>query len=208
MPPPLCNDERRELLALARAAITESILHNRISDFPAPCGRLAEPGAAFVTLFRRGQLRGCVGLTGRDLSLAEAVVQSAISAAHNDPRFPAIAAGELPEMEIEISVLSEPLPTSPGEIEAGVHGLLVVRGKNRGLLLPQVAVKHSWSAERFLEETCRKAGLATDEWRHPETQVWAFRAEVFSEKDLDPAALGQTERRYKQETREGSESKA
>jgi uncharacterized protein len=208
MPLPLCNDDRRELLALARAAITESVLHNRITDFPAPCGRLAEPGGAFVTLFCKDRLRGCVGLSGRNLSLAETIVQSGISAARNDPRFPAIAAGELPEMEIEISVLSEPLPTSPGEIEAGVHGLLVVRGRHRGLLLPQVAVKHSWSAVRFLEETCRKAGLEGDAWRNSETRLSAFTAEVFSEKELGPAAMSQAQQRSGQEKSETSESKA
>ena len=122
------------MLALARAAITESILHDRLPDFSAPSGRLAEPSGAFVTLFHKVRLRGCVGFLGRDLSLAETVVQSSISAARNDPRFAAITAGELSEIEIEISVLSEPQPMSAGEIETGVHGLLVARGRNRGVL--------------------------------------------------------------------------
>lgn len=190
MPPLLCSDDRRELLVLARTAITEAVRHDRIPAPPAPAGRLAEPGGAFVTLHCRGRLRGCIGLSGRSLSLGQTVVQSAVSAARNDPRFTAISAGELPEVEIEISVLSEPQAISPGAVEVGTHGLLVIGGGHRGLLLPQVAVERSWSALRFLEETCRKAGLEPDAWRHPETELLAFTAEVFSERELQPAGMG------------------
>lgn len=184
MLPRLCDADRRALLVLARTAITESTLSDRIPDGIAPSGRLSEPGSAFVTLFHKGRLRGCVGMTGRNLSLAESVIQAAVSAARNDPRFAAITASELPEVDIEISVLSEPLPVLPGVIEAGRHGLLIVRGKNRGLLLPQVAAQYSWSSVRFLEETCRKAGLEAGAWRNSETQIFAFTAEVFSEREL------------------------
>lgn len=173
--------------------MSESVLHDRTPEPLVPAGRLAEPGGAFVTLHCRGRLRGCVGLSGRKLSLAETVVQSAVSAAQNDARFTAIGAGELHEVEIEISVLSEARAISPGAIEVGTHGLLVIRSSHRGLLLPQVAVERSWSAQRFLEETCRKAGLEADAWRHPETEVLAFTAEVFSERELHPAAIGATQ---------------
>ena len=178
---------------LARAAITAAVLHDRIPDPFVPSGRLAEPGGAFVTLYYRGRLRGCVGLSGHRLSLAETVVQSAVSASRNDVRFTAIGAGELHEVEIEISVLSEARAISPGAIEVGRHGLLVIRSSHRGLLLPQVAVERAWSALRFLEETCRKAGLQADAWRHPETELLAFTAEVFSERELHAAAMGATQ---------------
>lgn len=190
MPPLLCSDDRRRLLALARAALTEAVLHNRVPDPPLTAGRLAEPAGAFVTLHHRGCLRGCVGVSGRELSLGETVAQCAVSAARNDPRFAALGAGEVSEVEIEISVLSELRVISPGAIQCGVHGLLVIRGSDRGLLLPQVASERGWTALRFLEETCRKAGLALDAWRHPETELLAFTAEVFSERDFRPGALG------------------
>ena len=91
---------------------------------------------------------------------------------------------EMAGLQIEISVLSELLPLSPDEIQVGVHGILVIRDANRGLLLPQVAVERNWSAERFLEEGCRKAGLSLDAWRDPETKLYAFTADVFSEASL------------------------
>jgi len=190
MPPPLCSDDRRGLLALARAAITEAVLHERIPNLLVAEGCLAEPAGAFVTIYHRGRLRGCVGVSARSLSLGETVVQCAVSAARNDRRFAAIGTGEVSEVEIEISVLSEPRAISPGAIEAGTHGLLVIRGSHRGLLLPQVAAERSWTALRFLEETCRKAGLAPDAWRHPETELLAFTAEVFSEREFHRGALG------------------
>ena len=192
--PPLCSDDRRKLLALARAALTEAVLHDRVPDLPLPEGCLAEAAGAFVTIHHQGRLRGCVGLSGRSLSLGETVVQSAASAARNDPRFTAIGAGEVSEVEIEISVLSEARAIAPGAIEVGTHGLLVVRGRHRGLLLPQVAVERSWAAPRFLEETCRKAGLGPDAWRHPETEILAFTAEIFCEREYRQAAPGAAER--------------
>jgi AmmeMemoRadiSam system protein A len=172
------------LLLLARTALTEVILRNRIPDMPEPAGRLAERGGAFVTLFCRGKLRGCVGMAGAELSLSETVVQAAISAARHDPRFAAVAPEELAHVEIEISILTEPQPTEAAAVEVGRHGLLVIRGRNRGLLLPQVAAQRAWSAERFLEETCRKAGLAPAAWRDPRTELLAFTAEVFFERDF------------------------
>jgi AmmeMemoRadiSam system protein A len=181
--PPLCSDERRKLLALARAALTEAILHDRILETQQAEGRLAEKAGAFVTVRHRGRLRGCVGVTAGKLALSEAVMQSAASAARNDPRFAAVTAAEISEVEIEISVLSEPWPIEPGAIEAGTHGLLVVRGARRGLLLPQVAAERGWPAWRLLEETCRKAGLEPEAWRDSATELLAFTAEIFSERE-------------------------
>ena len=91
---------------------------------------------------------------------------------------------EMAGLQIEISVLSELQPLSPGEIQVGVHGILVIRDASRGVLLPQVAVERNWSAERFLEEGCRKAGLPLDAWRDSETKLYAFTADIFSEANL------------------------
>jgi len=187
---PLCSDDRRRLLALARAALTEAVLRDCVPDLPLPEGRLAEAAGAFVTLHHQGRLRGCAGLSGGSLSLGETIVQSAAIAARNDPRFTAIGAHEVSGVEIEISVLSEARAIAPGAIEVGRHGLLVVLGSRRGLLLPQVAAERSWPARRFLEETCRKAGLEADAWRRPETEILAFTAEIFSEREFRPTAPG------------------
>ena len=93
-------------------------------------------------------------------------------------------------MEIEISVLSEPQPIEAAAIEIGRHGLLVIRGRNRGLLLPQVARERAWSSERFLQETCRKAGLPPESWLDSETRLLAFTAEVFFEREFQSLAAG------------------
>jgi AmmeMemoRadiSam system protein A len=180
----LSDEDRCTLLALARRAISDVVFHRDFPDLPPPSGRLAEPGSAFVSVRCNGKLRGCVGRTSFYNTLAETVAQCAINAALQDPRFTPIGHEEMAGVRIEISVLSELQPQPPDEIQVGVHGILVVRDAHRGLLLPQVAVERNWSAERFLEEGCRKAGLPLDAWRDPETKLCTFKADVFSEASL------------------------
>jgi AmmeMemoRadiSam system protein A len=188
MPPhsscPLSDSDRRELLARARQAIHESVVSQRIADFPPATGPLAEPCGAFVTLYRRKRLRGCIGQTAAEFPLAETVVQCAIGAAHSDPRFAPVTAHELGDLTIEISVLSEPQQMPWQSVEIGKHGLLVVRGELRGLLLPKVASERNWSAERFMQETCRKAGFAPGSGQDYETQFLGFTVECFSDADF------------------------
>jgi AmmeMemoRadiSam system protein A len=182
--PSLSPQDRRDLLILARRVISEIVRSETIAEIPAPAGRLAEPGSAFVTVHCAGRLRGCVGRVDSTLALAEVVAQCAISAVTQDTRFRPVQAREIDEVEIEISVLSESQPASPRDLKIGTHGIVVSRGERRGLLLPQVAVEHGWSVERFLEETCKKAELEPGAWRDPQTSVLAFTAEVFSESDV------------------------
>jgi AmmeMemoRadiSam system protein A len=127
---------------------------------------LGAPGAAFVTLTRAGVLRGCIGYVQAIRSLAEAVAHCAASAATTDPRFAAVTARELPELQIEISVLS-PLRvvTDPREVQVGLHGLHISKDGRHGLLLPQVASEYGWDRETFLRQVCGKAGLPPDAWR-------------------------------------------
>jgi AmmeMemoRadiSam system protein A len=190
---PLDNDERRALLKLARNAI-ESAVHQGSaggSDVEAVPGRLGEPAGAFVTLRYHKNLRGCIGhLEPAPASLAMAVAWAAQAAALEDPRFHRVTPEELPDLSIEISVLTAFEEIAPENIVVGTHGIVIQQGNRRGLLLPQVATEHGLSRERFLEETCIKAGLARDAWREPGTHVFAFRAEVFSEDDYPENANG------------------
>ncbi|SRR5712692_6820524 len=181
---PLCSDDRRALLDLARRAIVEAVCHERALDFPLPAGAIATPAAAFVTLRRRSQLCGCIGQIVASDSLAATVVRCAIGAATKDPRFRPVRPEEMAELEIELSVLSALEPIRPEAVEVGRHGLVVVRDQERGVLLPQVATEHHWTRERFLEEACAKAGLPPDAWKDPATHILAFTAEVFSEADF------------------------
>lgn len=183
MPPPFSDQDRRTLLRLARSVISEIVTHDRILSVPQLAGPLARQAGAFVTLFSAGRLRGCVGLPWPNLALGESVVQAALGAARNDPRFQPVSPAELADLEIEISVLSEAKRIAAAEIEVGRHGLMVVRGRNRGLLLPQVAIERAWTAEVFLEEVCRKAALPAMAWEDPQTELFAFTAELFSERE-------------------------
>jgi len=178
----LSDTDRRALLELARRAIAEAVsLQNPQRDIPRH-GVFSEIHGVFVTIHARGRLRGCIGVVEAFEPLGESVARSAASAALHDPRFSAVCAEELPDLKIEISVLSTPEPIRPEDIEIGTHGLLVVQGAKRGLLLPQVAAEHKLGREKFLEETCRKAGLKAEAWQEPETQIFGFTCEVFSER--------------------------
>ncbi len=178
----LSSNDWPALVGIARRAISSAILEKCIPDFPPYPAALSQPRGAFVSLYRGGILRGCVGQVENPGPLAEVVARAAINAALHDSRFPPISAEEIATLEIEISVLTSPEPFLPEAIVAGLHGLLVVRGSFRGLLLPQVATERKWSGRRLLEESCIKAGLARDAWRDPATEVFGFTAEVFSEK--------------------------
>jgi AmmeMemoRadiSam system protein A len=176
--------ERAVLLRLARRAV-EAAVRGGASPDPAAegvGGTLAAPGAAFVTLRLHGQLRGCIGTVApRDEALAQNVVAMARAAAIDDPRFPPLREEELGADELEISVLGPLLPVEDHrDIVVGRHGLLVEEGFRRGLLLPQVAVEWGWDPEAFLDQTCAKAGLPRDAWRH-RARVFRFEADVFSE---------------------------
>jgi len=177
----LSSDDCRALLDLARRAISSAVIEKRILDLSTCAITATEPAGAFVTLHRDGQLRGCVGQVESLDPLGETIGRAAINAALHDPRFPAVGADEVESLEIEISVLTSPAPIAPDAILLGQHGLLIVKGENRGVLLPQVATERRWSSQRFLEETCVKAGLPRDAWRDPATRVFAFAAEVFSD---------------------------
>jgi AmmeMemoRadiSam system protein A len=179
----LSSSDWHALVEIARRAIASAVLETRIPDFPAFPESLSEPRGAFVSLYVDGSLRGCVGQVEHPGPLADVVARSAITAALYDSRFAPIAPEEVATLNIEISALTAPEPIVPESIVAGRHGLMVMRGSARGLLLPQVATERKWSGLRLLEETCVKAGLPRDAWCDRATQVFGFTAEVFSEKE-------------------------
>ncbi len=180
----LTDAERRRLLLIARAAITEAAAKGHASTPTGSVERLREPGAVFVSLHAHGDLRGCIGSTAARLPLDEAVAQAACDAALHDPRFPPLMPHEVAGVEIEISVLSPFLDVAADAVESGIvigrDGVMITRDFARGLLLPQVASSRNWSVTQFLDETCRKAGLPAGAWREG-ARIQVFSAEIFGE---------------------------
>jgi len=181
----LDKKEKIYLLKLARETIIHLLKYGEYPDTTPVSEKVQQKFGVFVTLHKDGQLRGCIGYVEGIKPLYEAVMEMAKSAAFRDPRFPAVSMDEVPDLEIEISVLS-PLKKikSIEEIKVGEHGLIIQRGFERGLLLPQVATQYGWNREQFLEQTCYKAGLPGDAWKDPETEIYIFTAEIFDEKEL------------------------
>jgi AmmeMemoRadiSam system protein A len=173
------QDERTLLLRLAHDSIL-SALEGREIPLDPPTTHLAEPRGAFTSLYLHGELRGCVGYVLPVSPVYRAVADTARAAAFEDTRFHPVALLELPQLEIELSILSPPQAIAPEAIEIGRHGLLISMGGHRGLLLPQVPTEHNWERTTFLEQTCRKAGLPLDAWKNGAT-IEAFTAEVFGE---------------------------
>ena len=180
---PLTDDEKRFLLRLARRSLEASVRGEKRIPPPEVPPRLETPAGAFVSLHERGHLRGCIGYVQATHPLYRTVMEAAEAAALHDPRFPPVQPAELPHVALEISVLSPFRNARPEEIQVGIHGLMITEHRSHGLLLPQVALEHHWERERFLEETCRKAGLAPDAWRRG-AKIEAFTAEVFGEEPL------------------------
>jgi AmmeMemoRadiSam system protein A len=173
------NEDRILLLNLAHESILAALEHRQIS-LEAPSPHLAEQRGVFTSLHHRGNLRGCVGYVLPVSSLYRAVAETARAAAFDDTRFPPLIREEIPDLRVELSILSAPQPISAEALEVGRHGLLITMHGNRGLLLPQVAVEHGWDRTTFLEQTCRKACLPLDAWQKGAT-IEAFTAEVFAE---------------------------
>jgi AmmeMemoRadiSam system protein A len=178
---PLAPEEERACLQLARQAIehhfkTGGHLHASIK-----AGALKEKRGAFVTLTVDGDLRGCIGYPLPVKPLDETVIEMAVAAASQDTRFKPLASNEMIRLKIEISVLGLPEPvSSPMEVEVGRHGIIISKGFNRGLLLPQVPVEHGWDRETYLRHGCLKADLSPDEWKKG-AKIEIFTAQVFSE---------------------------
>lgn len=182
----LTLEQKKHLLQIARRTIEEYVRTRNIPEVQESDPRLQEEEGAFVTIHRKGLLRGCIGHVIGDAPLYQTVRDMAIAAATQDPRFPPMQVEELADFEVEVSVLSKPRPAqSPEEIQMGVHGVIVSRAGRQGLFLPQVATETGWSREEFLSQLCsQKAGLPKDAWKDPQTRLDIFTADVFSEHDM------------------------
>jgi AmmeMemoRadiSam system protein A len=178
----LTDDEKTELLRIARATLREYLHTGRIPPGKPHRDCLVAEAAVFVTLHRGEALRGCIGTQLEVDPLYKSIQKMAVAAAKNDPRFDAVDEDELDDLTIEISVLGERRTiTGASDIEVGKHGLSVQFEGQRGLLLPQVATENEWDADAFLERVCTKAGLPADTWQADGAVVETFTAQVFNE---------------------------
>jgi uncharacterized protein (TIGR00296 family) len=184
------SDEEGAIAVHSARSIVDSIIMGRgLPNLELPPS-FDEKGGIFTTLstFPDGSLRGCIGIPEPVMPLKDALVESAVSAATRDPRFPAVTSGELDRITVEVTLLTppEPIETSSPEdllekVNIGEHGLIAQRHGRRGLLLPQVPVDQGWDTEEFLEHTCWKAGLPMDSWKDPDTSFLSFTGQVFTE---------------------------
>lgn len=185
----LTDDEKRYLLVLAREAITQTVAGSPAAPRDRQSIADSHPeledvvAGVFVSLHIGEALRGCIGYLEGLQPLPAAVQDTARAAAMRDPRFDPVREDELKDIDIEVSVLMPMVQISgPEEISIGKDGVLVRCGRQQGVLLPQVAIRAELDAKPFLEHTCLKAGLPKDAWTLPQTEVFCFKAEVFSEK--------------------------
>ncbi len=175
--------EQQKLLEIARQSLQAYLIHGHFL----PCQAaqmppaLQQPAGAFVSLHHGKELRGCIGRFDPDIPLYLVVRDMAVSAAQ-DSRFEPVAAAELEDLEIEITVLGpRERIQGPDDIIIGKHGIYLRQGISGGTLLPQVAVQHGWDAPAFLGHCARdKAGIGWEGWRHAE--IYRFEAQVFGEK--------------------------
>ena len=185
----LTESDQQFLLLAARNSVRSYLAGQTLRPSEPEAKQLREARGIFVSIHKGTQLRGCIGNLHPSGPLYKSAGECAIAAAVGDPRFMPLTESELPSVEFEISVLS-PIERVEdiSEIQIGVHGLLVSKGSSRGLLLPQVASAYGWSREKFLQETCIKAGLRHSDWKDGAT-IYCFSALVFSERQFQPTAV-------------------
>jgi uncharacterized protein len=177
----LTRKEQKDLLKIARETIVGFVSTGKVPAFEATSPGLNLHSGCFVTVKQNGNLRGCIGNFVSDQPLYLLVQEMAVSAATRDPRFYPMKSADLTDFTLDISVLS-PLEKAASieEIQVGIHGIYIVKGSYRGVLLPQVATEYGWNRDQFLQHTCTKAGLPPDAWQG-ECDIYIFSAQVFGE---------------------------
>jgi AmmeMemoRadiSam system protein B/AmmeMemoRadiSam system protein A len=176
----LTEEEKKTLRQIAHSAIERRLKGEKPSKIDIAGEQLKLNRGAFVSLHKHGQLRGCVGTIQPNRPLYQVVEEMAAAAAFEDSRFSPLSTAELKDLDLEISVLT-PLQRvqDVDEIQVGMHGLYIKKGFYAGLLLPQVATEYKWDRIKFLEETCRKAGLPKNAWTEKGTEIYLFSADIF-----------------------------
>ncbi|WP_292486309.1 TIGR00296 family protein [Methanohalobium sp.] len=184
----LTKEDGKSAVTLARSAIETYLETGEIIDSSEfnLSSIFKEKRGVFVTLKKDGDLRGCIGHPYPDSQLDSAIIDSSISAATHDPRFPSVESPEMNAITLEVTILSQPelVDVSPEElseyVEVGKHGLIAKKGYSQGLLLPQVATEQGFDSSEFLSHTCLKAGLSPDEWKKG-AQIYCFEGQIFTE---------------------------
>jgi len=177
------------LVKTARRAVTGFLSNgNRIKLEPDLEEKFSFNSGVFVTLNNPDGLRGCIGFPMPEKKLSHAIVDGAIAAATEDPRFPSVKTNELNDIVFEVTVLTPPIEidvSDPMEylekIKVGRDGLIIRHSFSSGLLLPQVPVEYGWNVEEFLQHTCEKAGLARDTWKNESVKIEKFEGIIFKE---------------------------
>jgi hypothetical protein len=177
------------LVKTARNAVTEFLSNgNRMKLESELEEKFSFNSGVFVTLNNPNGLRGCIGFPMPEKKLARAIIEGAIAAATEDPRFPSVKTDELNDIVFEVTVLTPPVEidvSDPMEylekIKVGRDGLIIKHSFSSGLLLPQVPVEYGWDVEEFLQHTCEKAGLARDTWKNENVKIEKFEGIIFKE---------------------------
>jgi len=177
------------LVKTARKAVTEFLSNgNRIKLESDLEEKFSFNSGVFVTLNNPDGLRGCIGFPIPEKKLSYAIIEGAIAAATEDPRFPSVKTNELNDIVFEVTVLTPPVEidvSDPMEylkkIKVGRDGLIIRHSFSSGLLLPQVPVEYNWNVEEFLQHTCEKAGLSRDTWKNESVKIEKFEGIIFKE---------------------------
>ncbi len=176
------EEVKKQILEIARETITKATKGESYELPSFDNDIFYKKTAIFVTLTKNGMLRGCIGTTEPVYELGKAVKELAISAAMRDPRFPPVRESELKDIKIEISILSDLQKIDDhNQIIPNEHGVVVEKGFNKGLFLPQVW-EHFNSKEDFMNELCmQKAGLRPESWKNGTIDLYVFNVLKFSE---------------------------
>jgi len=185
------------LVKTARRAVTGFLSNgNRIKLEPDLEEKFSFNSGVFVTLNNPDGLRGCIGFPMPEKKLSHAIVDGAIAAATEDPRFPSVKTNELNDIVFEVTVLTPPIEIDvydPMEylekIKVGRDGLIIRHSFSSGLLLPQVPVEYGWNTEEFLQHICEKAGLARDTWKNESVKIEKFEGIIFKEETPNGAIV-------------------
>ena len=174
------------LVDIARKSISSVFLGNDVVIEDSVKKKFSMPCGVFITIRKYGKLRGCIGYARSTKPLYETVIKAAKSAAFQDTRFLPLNKDEFDKVELEVSLLTEPVMMNQNDpyslledIKVGKDGILIKSSNFSGLFLPQAAANSSWSSEDLLKYACNKFGLTETAWQNSDSKLYKFRAQVF-----------------------------